>query len=112
MALFMFILVEDMADRGEDIENGIMAGDFRYSELPHLGSERYRELMSEAGITAETDLENLVRAMERFGFTERVREDGFRFRSPVYRFLDICIEMAQGRKQADIAKSEDGEVAQ
>ena len=93
MAVFMFILIEDLADRGDAIEETVMSRHFRYSDLPHLTVDRYRRLMREAGITEPGDVEQLVQTMERFGFVDRLPDASFTFRPPAYRFLDLALDM-------------------
>lgn len=94
MAVFMFILIEDLADRGDAVEETLMSRHFRYAELPHLAGDRYRRLMREAGVAEPGELEQLVQTMERFGFVHRRDDDSFTFRPPAYRFLDLCLELA------------------
>jgi hypothetical protein len=95
IAVFMFILVESLADRGEPVEETVMTRRFDLEELPHLQSDRYQAYMAEAGATSVDDMTNVVRAMERFGFARRMGESSFEFQSPIYRFLDLCMEMAR-----------------
>ena len=94
MAVFVFVLVEHLADRGDPIEDTLMTRGFRLDELPHLVGERARQLMSEAEVTTQAELEQTIRAMERSGFVRRPDADTFAFRTPAYRFLDLCLEMA------------------
>lgn len=94
MAVFMFLLVEHLADRGDPIAETLMTRRFRYEELPHLVSDRSRQLMAEAGATTPDDLRDIVSRMERYGFTRREDGESFAFRAPAYRFLDLCLEMA------------------
>jgi hypothetical protein len=105
MAVFMFILIEDLADHGLAVEETLMSRHFRLSELPHLVGDRYRRMMREAGITAPVEIENLIRTMERFGFAERLQDDSFVFRSPVYRFLDVCLQMSIEKTDDDDGES-------
>ena len=50
--------------------------------------------MKESGIADHDGLEGVVNNLEKFGFA--VRKGGsFRFRSPVYRFFDICHAILQ-----------------
>jgi hypothetical protein len=100
----MFILIEHLADHGEPVEETIMARRFNYADLPHFSGERYKNMMSESGISTISELENLVRTMERFGFVERFPDNTFSFRTPSYRFLDICMEMnAEQQENASLA---------
>lgn len=91
MALFLFVLVEALADQGTAVEEALATRTFSFPELPHLGSERYRAYLREAGVEGEEGLEGVVRNLERFGFARRLGEGNFRFRPPVYRFLDLCL---------------------
>lgn len=91
MALFLFVLVEALADQGAPVEEALLTRTFAVPELPHLGSERYRAYLREAGVEGEEGLEGVVRNLERFGFARRLGEGGFRFRPPAYRFLDLCL---------------------
>lgn len=100
IAVFMFILVEHLADQGATVEDAVMTRRFAYKELPHLHGERYPAYMREAGITTPEDLANVVRTMERFGFTRRFDAETFGFDVPIYRFLDLCMEMATNASAA------------
>lgn len=93
MAIFMFILIEHLADRGAAIEEVLLSGVFRLDELPHFASDRYRSYMKEAGIADAADLQNVLRGMELLGFLRREEEGSIRFLRPVYRFLDLCLEV-------------------
>lgn len=94
MAVFMFILVESLADKGDAVEETVMTRRFTYKDLPHLQGERCRTYMREAGVTSPEDLAKVVQTMERFGFTRRMDEASFMFEVSIYRFLDLCMEMA------------------
>lgn len=94
MAVFLFILVEWLADRGEPVEETVLTRIFTLEELPHLQSERYCQYMKEAGVMNSDDLVKIVQTLERFGFARRREADAFSFETPVYRFLDLCMELA------------------
>ena len=49
--------------------------------------------MREADVTNEEELLGVLRGMEQLGFVQREDEGGFRFRRPVYRFMDLCLEV-------------------
>lgn len=108
MAVFMFILIEHIADKGLNIEDTLMNQQFAYAELPHLKNARYKAMMSQLEVLDEDGLVGIVTAMDRTGFAERLNDSLFAFRSPVYRFLDICQEFAL--QQRNMEKS--GEAAQ
>ncbi len=94
IAVFMFILVESLADKGEPVEETVLTRRFVFKDLPHLQGERYQTYMREAGITTPEDLAKVVQNMERFGFARRMDEATFVFEVAIYRFLDLCMEMA------------------
>ena len=71
----------------------MIAGTFSVPDLPHLKSARYRAYLKEAGSTNDDDLRGILRQLERFGFIHRHSEDSFTFRTPAYRFFDLCIEI-------------------
>lgn len=108
IAVFMFILVEYLADQGETVEAAVMTRRFSYKELPHLQGERHQTYMREAGVASPEDLAAIVRTMERFGFARRMDTETFCFEVPIYRFLDLCMDMAG---QASESKPEPSESA-
>ncbi len=114
IAVFMFILVEHLADQGDTVEDAVMTRRFAYKDLPHLHGERYPTYMREAGITTPEDLAAIVRTMERFGFTRRMDAETFGFDVPIYRFLDLCMEMAskagESTEKSPAEETDDGEV--
>jgi hypothetical protein len=105
MALFIFILMEHLDGQGEAVEEGILTKTFSISELPHLGSKRYRSYMKEIGIADDEGLSGIVANLEKFGFAQR-KGDTFRFRSPVYRFFDICGAIVQEANQSTVHEKE------
>ena len=93
MSVFVFILIEALADQGEQVVDTLMTRTFSIPELPHLKGARFRTYLKEAGATSEDDLRGIIRQLERFGFAQRLTDDTFRFRTPAYRFFDLCIEI-------------------
>jgi len=112
MAVFMFILVESLADKGDSVEETVLTRRFTYKELPHLQGERCRTYMREAGVTSPEDLVKIVQTMERFGFARRLDEESFMFEVAIYRFLDLCMEMAAEQEQAEADQSDSNEETQ
>lgn len=107
IGIFMFILVEHLADQGELVEETVMTRRFDYRELPHLQGERYPMYMREAGATTAEDLAAVVRTMERFGFARRLDAETFCFEAPIYRFLDLCMELAVQAPDGQAAEAEE-----
>lgn len=103
MAVFVFILMEFLANQGEAVEQGIITKTFVLSELPHLKSDRYRTYMKEAGIEEEEDLLNIINNLERYGFAQK-KQGTFRFRAPIYRFFDVCHRILKLDENAQTAE--------
>ena len=59
--------------------------------------------MREAGVVTPEDLKAIVRTMERFDFARRMDEETFCFDAPIYRFLDLCLELAAQAPGTDSA---------
>jgi len=93
LSVFMFVLIEWLGDQGQSIGDALETGTYALARLPHLTHPRYAAYMREAGVTDDTALAALVARLERLGFAQRLNADEFRFRSPVYRFLDLCEEI-------------------
>lgn len=93
IAVFFFILVEWIAERGDRLEETLLTQSFLIADLPHFQRERYRKYMAEAGMENEDSLHNLFQRMERLGFLRRENEHSLRFRTPAYRLLDLCAEI-------------------
>jgi len=98
--VFMFILIEWLSDQGHQVEESLMTMRFKVNELPHLHIERYTEYMKEAGIQAEEGLVDVLRSLERYGFLERIGTEAFRFKPPVFRFVDLC-HLILGQSQSE-----------
>ena len=105
MADFVFILIETLSDQGEPVVDTLMTRTFSVPDLPHLKGARYRAYLKEAGATDEDDLRGILRQLERFGFIQRHTDDTFIFRTPAYRFFDVCIEIL-GRDEARIKEEQ------
>ncbi len=96
LVVFFFVLVEAWGDAGHDLEaTAFDPGGHVIDDLPHFTRESWRACMGEAGVPDATELTNLVKKLERYGFTERVGDDRFRFRTPAWRFFDLCLEVWQ-----------------
>ncbi len=95
IAVFFYILVEHIGDRGLAVEEAIMTKEWKVSDLPHFSTERYRDYMQQVGVTSPDDLHRLVISrLESFGFSSWVPPEHFRFRAAAYRLLDLCIAAA------------------
>jgi hypothetical protein len=99
--------VESLADQGLPIEETMMSRSFALAELPHLHSDRYRELMREAEVTNAEQLGAIINYLDRYGFVCRKPDDQFEFLAPAYRFLDICQDYARRAEGTDARGEED-----
>ena len=97
IALFIFLLIEHLDRRENDLESALMDNRFHLNTLPHLKTERYRELMREVKITDEEGLVSVIANMQRYGIAITYGRSSFEFRSPVYRFFDLCAEEITAR---------------
>lgn len=103
MTLFMFILIEDLATRGEPVEESLMTARYDPATLPHFQGERTRQHLHEAGVKTQDDLSALLKQMERLGFLQGSPDGTFCFRPPACRFLDCCLRVleSEGGEEAD-----------
>jgi len=105
-AVFFFVLVEAWSDGGLDLQAKVFdAAGHRHNQLPHFDRESWRVCMTEAGVPTPDDLSDVVRRLERLGFTERIDDETFRFRAPAWRFLDLCRDVLE-EEEARAAPSE------
>jgi chromosome condensin MukBEF MukE localization factor len=101
LAVFIFILVESLADQGKQVEETLMTHTFNVTALPHLSTDRFVTYMRDVGVTSLDELRQVLKNMRRLGFAELVGDDLFRFRTPAYRFLDLCSELAAEHEDAE-----------
>ncbi|QDG52115.1 hypothetical protein FIV42_15595 [Persicimonas caeni] len=99
MVVFFLVLIEALGDDGRDVHAAIFDEEHRVADLPHLRQERHRRLCAEVGIHGEDELDTQLQRMERYGFAE-VNGDSFRFRAPVWRFVELCYEAADALDEA------------
>lgn len=104
MAVFVIILIESLSDQGKPVVDTLMTQTFSIPDLPHLKGARFRAYLKEAGASNEDDLRGIIRQLDRFGFAQRLTDNTFRFRSPAYRFFDLCMEVL---KQDDTAQTQE-----
>lgn len=103
MALFVFILMEHLEGQGEPVAESILTREFAIADMPHFSTDRYRIYMKESGISDPDGLEGVVNNLDKFGFAAR-KGSSFRFRTPVYRFFDICHAILQAEPEQAISE--------
>lgn len=98
IAVFMFILIDHLAGADIDIEDALIGGRiFREEEMPHETTDRYANYMKEAG---GATVKACLGTLELLRFLDYTDAGGtsFRFRLPVYRFLDVCLEALETQR--------------
>lgn len=96
MAVFVWILVDWMADQGIPISEEITLRRFVVGELPHYETDRYKGYMDRLKLGTESELRNMLNALVRFGFA-RSDDDlaSFFFLTPVFRLLEAAESVAR-----------------
>lgn len=99
ITLFVLILFQDLEDKkfqnaDRSWERLLLTRTFDVNELPHFQTPQRRSMLFTLGVTAETLAERVLRPMARFGMLEMVGVNNIQFRSPVYRFIDLCMKIA------------------
>ncbi len=107
MALVIFLLVEYLADKGRDPRSEITQGHHEVPETANALWETYSDLLAEAGFATQDAVEKcLQNNFTSLGFAQ-IQGNMLRFRPPIQRFLDICMEL--GRGEDNEPESIDGE---
>lgn len=95
MSLLVFLLVEHFADEGRDPVTAVTKGEH---DLPALAAalwEKDRQLLSEGGLASADAVEKcFASSFVSLGFA-RIDGNMLRFRPPIARFLDICMELGR-----------------
>lgn len=104
LALFVYILIDWLADTGEGITAALAGQSFEIDLLPHLTSDRYRGYLSHVNVETQADLAETIRTMENFGFLKQMGDGSFRLLPPVHRIVDACI--ASGLDAERVAEEE------
>ena len=107
ITLFMLILFQDLEDKkfqspDRAWERTLLSRTFHVSELPHFATGRRRTAMGTVDVTADNLSVKILGPLGRMGMIETVGADQFRFRSPAFRFVDLCMQYA-GQEWADSA---------
>lgn len=89
--LFLYILIDWLADSGEGITAALAGKSFNVDQLPHLARERYRGYLAHVGIATPADIAETIRTMENFGFLAQGSDGTFRLLPPAHRIVDACI---------------------
>jgi hypothetical protein len=102
IAVFSFILIDHIANRGLPVEPTLFAETFTLRHLPHFSLDSYRARLEQVGITDHAGLREVIHYLKHVGWAKWVAEDEFRFLRPFHRLLSKCLELAdQSGKSAN-----------
>lgn len=91
MGLFVFVFIENLDRKSNNLEQSLLTERFDIEELPHLTTERYRDLMAEVKVTDKEKLVSVIESLQKYGFAKlNGPKTHFEFLTPVYRFVDQC----------------------
>lgn len=70
--------------------------------------------MQDAGVSKDNFRKQVVDTLKRLGMIEMLAPDIFQFRSPVYRFIDMCVEFSERKEMSpgEVAVNAAGEAAE
>ncbi|MGE3241673.1 MAG: hypothetical protein AB7G28_19715 [Pirellulales bacterium] len=115
ITLFTLILFQDLEDKKfqepeRAWERNLLGRIFRIAELPHFETSKRRSMLHSVNVTQETLHEKVFKPMIRYGMLEMVGPDQFHFRAPIYRFVELCMQLAQkeNEKNGRTDPQEDG----
>lgn len=103
LALFVYILIDWLADNGESIAEAMSGRSFDIEKLPHLASDRYKGYLKHVDVTSQDDLADIIRTLDNLGIARTNGDGTFIFLPPIYRIIDACLASGMEIDQEDIA---------
>ena len=105
IAVFSFVLIDHIANRGLPVEPAIFSGSFTLTELPHFSLDSYRARLEQVDVMDVGDLRDVINHLKNVGWAKWVSHDEFRFLRPFHRMLSKCLELAEqsGQKVSEIS---------
>jgi len=99
LTVFVLLLFQDLEDRKFENrermwEKTLLSQVFSMGELPHFATAEKRKMMSAVGVTQDTLAKKVLRVLASLGMLELMPQNQFRFRAPIYRFVDLCLQYA------------------
>lgn len=100
-ALFVFLFVDYLSDKGVGIEEGLFGGQWhRVENLGFLADPRRETLLKESGLGLDDDRTNILRYMARTGFlVYDETQQTIQFASPTRRIIDVALNAAPAIKE-------------
>ncbi|MGH7978152.1 MAG: condensin complex protein MksE [Limisphaerales bacterium] len=100
IAVFSFILIDHIANRGLPVEPTLFSEIFTIRGLPHFTLDSYRARLEQAGVMDNGDLRDVIHSLKNVGWAKWVAEDEFQFLRPFHRMLSKCLELAEQSGEA------------
>jgi len=99
LTIFVLLLFQDLEDRKLENrermwEKTLLLRVLSIAELPHFATAEKRKMMSAVGVTPDTLQRKVLRTLASLGMVELMPQGQFRFRAPIYRFVDLCLRYA------------------
>jgi chromosome condensin MukBEF MukE localization factor len=104
LALFVYVLVDWLADNGKNVIESLFSTEYYVDALPHLTNDRYKGYMAQVSVTDQKELNSVIKKMNNLGFARITDQDPMKFRllSPIWRMLETCLNnnLDEGRQSA------------
>lgn len=99
ITMFVFLLFQHLEDSKQAEPDhtwirSLTSRRFVIDELPLFGTVQHRTMMAKLDLTPATLRQRVLRVLQQLGMLEFVDERSFCFRSPIYRFVDLCMAYA------------------
>lgn len=100
VTLFVLILFQDMEEKkfqttDRQWQKSLVTRIFKVGELPHFATSPRRRMMSTVNINESNLTEKIFRPLKQLGMLDIISDDRFSFRTPIYRFIDICLHIGE-----------------
>lgn len=93
LALFIYVLVDWLADKGDNIIESLFGKEYDADALPHLNNDRYKGYMAQISVSDQKELNGIIKKMGNLGFAKITEMEPMKFRllSPIWRMLETCL---------------------
>lgn len=93
LALFVYVLVDWLADNGNNVIESLFGKEYAADALPHLTNDRYKGYMAQVSVNDQKDLNGVIKKMNNLGFAKVTDQEPMKFRllSPIWRMLETCL---------------------
>ena len=93
LALFIYVLVDWLADNGDNVIESLFGNEYDADALPHLTNDRYKGYMAQVSVSDQKELNDIIKKMNNLGFAKITDQEPMKFRllSPIWRMLETCL---------------------